>query len=199
MTIHYWHSRKTRPKTIHSPNLNFYFRIVKEFGKFKALLWMLENFWVVLTSKCFLTNQVLWAEQNNFDFQIDNFRSINIENKCNGEKNAMMTLLMKTSDFKWERRLCGRRVPFCHLPSVLATNRFEWFSHLDLPNGTEHVNLGQISSFRTQCRNGESTNKIYFSHVNPGLVVNFICNLTIRIKCFLIWIHRMEPYTQIWG
>ena len=86
MTIHYWHSRKTRPKTIHSPNLNFYFRIVKEFGKFKALLWMLENFWVVLTSKCFLTNQVLWAEQNNFDFQIDNFRSINIENKCNGEK-----------------------------------------------------------------------------------------------------------------
>ena len=99
-------------------------------------------------------------------------------------KNAMMTLLMKTSDFKWERRLCGRRVPFCHLPSVLATNRFEWFSHLDPPNGTEHVNLGQISSFRTQWRNGESKkrykrHKMWKNDKNIGANGFLICRQVI--------------------
>jgi hypothetical protein len=101
---------------------------------------------------CLLTIYHFWAQF--FSSETEKTRQNTIW------ENAMMTLLMKTSDFKWERRLCGRRVPFCHLPSVLATNRFEWFSHLDPPNGTEHVNLGQISSFRTQWRNGESTNNL---------------------------------------
>ena len=72
------------------------------------------------------------------------------------KKNAMMTLLMKTSDFKLERRLCGRKVPFCLLPSVPATNRCEWFSHLGPQNGNAHVNLGQISVSHIRCHIGES-------------------------------------------
>ena len=99
----------------------------------------------------------------------------------------MMTLLMKTSDFKLERRLCGRKVPFCLLPSVLATNRCEWFSHLGPQNGNAHVNLGQISVSHIRCHIGESRIILKTFPSNYGfedwLMIRSVCHNNVLLNC----------------